>query len=439
MTTDQDPRDSPASRATADPTFVELIEELDDLESDVESRDARAELHETQELLRYATDRGLIDSGIRRLQPRDIAEAALGCIVLSTPLLVEDGIFDIADFLFGFTVRGVPVFLLANTVFVVLMTYALVEWTGQERSEHNRFLDLFSVRVLMILAVSFAISTLLMTVWGRVGNWDSPGVAFARITVLWTVGSLGAALGDIIAGDDKPFQSANNTPSSPSRHSSHRAGDAPPALDEGALLDAIHEQFDTLQDLVDDTGVHRDLDRIKTHTMHAATSELFGTRIRKYTSRDIAEAFVGSVFFAIPLLVEDGVFDVAAYFLAFRLGRFPVFFLLNTVFVVLVVAALLYWTGPQDVRVSRPLFGIIPRRLLGITLVSFLTAAFLMTMWGRVDNWADPTVAIARISAVWTVAALGAALGDILPGESSGDDINDDLADLGETFADRLD
>ena len=31
-----------------------------------------------------------------------------------------------------------------------------------------------------------------------------------------------------------------------------------------------------------------------------------------------------------------------------------------------------------------------------------------------------------------TVAAFGAALGDILPGESSGDDINDELADIGE-------
>jgi hypothetical protein len=70
---------------------------------------------------------------------------------------------------------------------------------------------------------------------------------------------------------------------------------------------------------------------------------------------------------------------------------------------------------------------------VGIAAVSFLTAAALMTMWGRVEGWADPAVALTRISVVWTVASFGASLGDILPGESSGDDINDDLADLGRT------
>jgi len=51
-------------------------------------------------------------------------------------------------------------------------------------------------------------------------------------------------------------------------------------------------------------------------------------------------------------------------------------------------------------------------------------------MWGRVGNWQEPVVAVARISVVWTVASFGASLGDILPGESSGTDINDDLAAL---------
>jgi hypothetical protein len=33
---------------------------------------------------------------------------------------------------------------------------------------------------------------------------------------------------------------------------------------------------------------------------------------------------------------------------------------------------------------------------------------------------------------VWTVASFGASLGDILPGESSGSDISDDWAALGD-------
>lgn len=44
-----------------------------------------------------------------------------------------------------------------------------------------------------------------------------------------------------------------------------------------------------------------------------------------------------------------------------------------------------------------------------------------MTMWDRVANWEDLIVAITRISVGRRL--LQAALGDILPGESSGDDI----------------
>jgi hypothetical protein len=100
------------------------------------------------------------------------------------------------------------------------------------------------------------------------------------------------------------------------------------------------------------------------------------------------------------------------------------------------ILALAYWAGPQDVHVSRPVFGLVPRPLVGIALVSLLAATLLITMWGRVGGWRDPVVAVARISAVWTVASFGAALGDILPGESSGDDLYDDLAELGERVAD---
>jgi len=115
-----------------------------------------------------------------------------------------------------------------------------------------------------------------------------------------------------------------------------------------------------------------------------------------------------------------------------------VFYLLNTVFILTMIVALVYWAGPQDVDVSLPIFRFVPRRMVGIAVVSFLAAAALMTMWGRAANWQDPVVAVARISVVWTVASFGAALGDILPGKSSGDDINDDLADLGEAVEDYV-
>ena len=64
-------------------------------------------------------------------------------------------------------------------------------------------------------------------------------------------------------------------------------------------------------------------------------------------------------------------------------------------------------------------------------LVGGIVAAVVTTMWGCPDGWQDSVVALARISVVWTIAAFGAALGDILLGESSGEDIEDDLATLG--------
>ena len=155
-------------------------------------------------------------------------------------------------------------------------------------------------------------------------------------------------------------------------------------------------------------------------------------RIRKYTSRDVAEGFIGGIVFSLPLLVEDGVFEIAEWFAGVTVGPVPVFFVLNAVFIIGMVTALLYYTDFRDVRV-RPLFGFVPRRLLGILMISFLVATLTMFMWGRLHE-EDPTrlEALGRITVIWAAAALGATLGDMLPGESSADDLGTVIAGLGE-------
>ncbi|MFB6362252.1 MAG: DUF2391 family protein [Halobacteriales archaeon] len=402
------------------------------------------EVREAEHLIAMAHHRGLIDSEVRSLRARDAAEAFIGSVIFASPLLVEDGIFAIADHLLGLIVYGVPVLLLLNTVFVVIMTYALVEWTGRDRDEIADLFDVIPIRVVMILVVSFVVAAVLMTVWGRLGDWQSPAEALARINVVWTVGSLGAALGDIISQQEEPeslpgpgggsTSDADQPASGRHKAVADAAESTPQQLTDGAILEELHGQYDDLEAVVDASGERRDVDRLRQATVEAALDDGFGDRIDKYTPRDIAEAFVGSTFFAIPFLVEDGVFDVAAYFLAFRIWGLPLFFLVNAGFVILLILALVYWAGPQDVRVSRPILGFIPRRLVGIAVVSFVTAAALMTLWGRVGTLADPVVALARVSVVWSAASFGAALGDILPGESSGADINEELASLGETI-----
>lgn len=149
-----------------------------------------------------------------------------------------------------------------------------------------------------------------------------------------------------------------------------------------------------------------------------------GEQISKYTSRDMGEAFVGSIIFALPLLVEDGVFVIADHFLDVLVAGIPVALVANAVFVVGLTAGLIYGVDVREVRITDPILGVLPRRLVGVLLVSFLTSAALMFLWGRLFL-DDPTQfeAVARVTVVWAAAALGASLGDILPGESKGYDL----------------
>ena len=163
-------------------------------------------------------------------------------------------------------------------------------------------------------------------------------------------------------------------------------------------------------------------------------SQAFTRRVSKYTTRDIAESFVGSILISLPLLVEDGVYDIGDHFLAVTVVGVPVFLLANVAFIVLLSAGLLYYADFRNVDVQR-ILGIVPRRLLGVLAVSLITATTLMTMWGRVEGWEDPAVAFARISVIWTAAAFGAALGDILPGESAGPDIRDRIDSFAEAVS----
>lgn len=138
----------------------------------------------------------------------------------------------------------------------------------------------------------------------------------------------------------------------------------------------------------------------------------------------MAEAFVGSIVFLIPLLVEDGVYEIAEHFLTMSVGGWPVLLLANAAFVMLLTGALIYWSDIQRIDVTTYIFGVpIPRRLLFTLLIALGTATLMMTLWGRVSGWTNPMVAVARISVVWTAAATGAALGDLLPGESAGSDV----------------
>jgi uncharacterized membrane protein len=203
-----------------------------------------------------------------------------------------------------------------------------------------------------------------------------------------------------------------------------------PASDDRADVDieTVREQLESLERTVDEPHERQEV-RQAIGLLDRVPSSAVRARIRKYTKRDVAESFVGSILLSLPLLVEDGVFDIASHFL-----ETPAFLGLNVGFTVVMTAGLLYYADFREVSVDRPLLGILPRRLLAVLAISFLTVGFTMTVWGRIGGETPTSVAFARISVVWTAAAFGAALGDILPGESEGSDIHEELDRLGERF-----
>ena len=191
---------------------------------------------------------------------------------------------------------------------------------------------------------------------------------------------------------------------------------APKALEAEADADdeELHEllaEFDALAATVD-SPEERDRVRAARNAAVAAAQDddVFGRVIKGYDRADLAEAFVGSLLFGIPMFVEGGTNEVGAF-----LAATPIALAGTLVGTVGLVVGILYVAEIQDARVYKPILGIVPRRLVGTLGVSLGTALVMMTAWGRVA-WSEPLVAFATVVAAFVPMSLGAALGDILPG-----------------------
>lgn len=78
------------------------------------------------------------------------------------------------------------------------------------------------------------------------------------------------------------------------------------------------------------------------------------------------------------------------------MATYPAFFAGTLLFGVALVVGLLYVTEVQEVRIVGPIFGLIPRRLLGVLTIAAATAVVMMTGWGRV-SWATPWLATGQL------------------------------------------
>lgn len=180
--------------------------------------------------------------------------------------------------------------------------------------------------------------------------------------------------------------------------------------DEPPDLSDLYDELEELEDLVDSEAERAQVREAMDLAVEVDDSSVFGRVIRGYDVGDAAEAFLGALVFGIPMFVEGGTTEIGAY-----VATQPVFLLATHALALGLVIGILYVADIQDVRIYRPLFGVLPRRLVGVVAISLGTATVMMTVWGRVD-WSEPWLAFAQVSVAYLPMVIGATLGDILPG-----------------------
>jgi uncharacterized membrane protein len=183
-----------------------------------------------------------------------------------------------------------------------------------------------------------------------------------------------------------------------------------PDGDESPELSDLFEELQELEALVETSAAKEQVRETMRVAMAVETSGVFGRVIRGYDRGDLAEALLGSLVFGIPMFVEGGTNEVGAF-----VATHPAFLVATHAVALALVVGILYVADIQDVRVHRPLFGLVPRRLVGVMTVPMLTSLFMLTAWGRID-WSEPWLAFCTASVAFVPMAIGAALGDILPG-----------------------
>lgn len=176
--------------------------------------------------------------------------------------------------------------------------------------------------------------------------------------------------------------------------------------DTGDVFDELEE----LEELVDDPEERAQVREAMQAAREAQDDVVFGRVIWGFDRADLSEAVLGALLFGVPMAVEGGT-NEAGEFLAQR----PLLLTGTFAATVAVVVGIIYVADIQDVRVRDRILGLVPRRLVGVLGTAFLMSVVLLTTWGRVD-WADPIVAFSTCIVALLPMAIGAALGDILPG-----------------------
>lgn len=186
------------------------------------------------------------------------------------------------------------------------------------------------------------------------------------------------------------------------------AGD-PATADDRPDIDDVFEELEELAELVDSPDERDQVLETMQTLRRSRSNRLIGRLRDTFDSRDVGEALVGSFVFGIPMVVEGGTLEVGAY-----IATRPLLLGLTLAFGVTLVYGILHAVAFERIEADL-LFGLVSIRLLVIPLIAVGMGFGLMTAWGRVD-WSTPTVAAGQCLVTSTVMAVGASLGDVLPG-----------------------
>lgn len=193
------------------------------------------------------------------------------------------------------------------------------------------------------------------------------------------------------------------------RPDSDREADDTVAPDDHPDIDDVFEELEELAEMVDSPDEREQVIETIRTLRRSRSTRLVGRLRDTFDSRDIGEAFVGSFVFGIPMVVEGGTLEIGEH-----IANHPALLLLTLVFGGTLVYGILH--AVEFERIQEDLvYGIIPIRLVTIPLIAGIMGFGLMTIWGRAD-WSTPMIATGQCVVTSVVMAVGASLGDVLPG-----------------------
>lgn len=175
-----------------EPGIEDAMEELEELESIVDTDAELEQVRETMHVLRRVRRPRPFGRLTGRFDLRDAGEALVGSFLLGIPMVVEDGTLTIGAYL-----ARHGLYFAATVAFGLAVVVGILYAAEFEKVEEDLLLGVVPRRLVGILVVAGGTAALLMTIWGRV-DWADPWVATGQTTVAAIVMAVGASIGDVL-------------------------------------------------------------------------------------------------------------------------------------------------------------------------------------------------------------------------------------------------